>query len=314
MSEAATEIAAYGLNPDAYIIVATVSFVLVTIAVTLRVYVRTIITNSFGLDDWFLLAAWILFVADVYTAIKSGVIVKKYGVMADLLEMTAHDFASMLIYLVDQALLKVSMALFFLRIPQKRWQVVVIHISMTIYVIYTVAFFFVVLFECGSPTGFNFVYGTCFSWKIMGPLNYVAAILNAIIDWIFIITPLFVVWQTMMSRRSRIQVCLVIAFGAFGSVVSVVRIPLIKDLRIIHSLTYFGQIVPITLLSLSETGVGLIAISLAVLRPLIKRHKMMTGVGTDESAHRQISMQNDIHVKSLQLSGHAVHVTSDQIV
>ncbi|GAM90010.1 hypothetical protein ANO11243_080500 [Dothideomycetidae sp. 11243] len=180
----------------------------------------------------------------------------------------------MLIYLVNQILLKISMALFFLRIPQQVWQVWIIRISMTIYATFSVAFFFVVLFECGSPTGFNFVYGVCFHWNIMGPLNYIAAVLNAVIDWIFVLTPILVVSQTMMDRRAKFQVCCVILLGVFGSVVSVARIPLIRDLRIIPSLAYFGQIVPITLLSFVETSVGLIAISLAALRPLVKKvHK-----------------------------------------
>ncbi|KAF2156493.1 hypothetical protein K461DRAFT_265871 [Myriangium duriaei CBS 260.36] len=315
MSEADKEIAAYGLKPDAYLAESIVSLFLVTIAVSLRIYVRTIVTKSFGLDDWFLLAAWVLFVADAYTAIKVAVIVKKYGVVAHLLEMTAHDFASMLLYLVNQALLKVSMALFFLRIPQRKWQIWVIRISMAVYCTYSFAFFFVVLFECGSPTGFNFIYGTCFAWNIMGPLNYIAAVLNAIVDWVFIITPLFVVWHTMMSRRSRIQICLLIAFGAMGSIVSIARIPLIKDLRIFHSLKYFGKIVPISLLSLVETGVGLIAISLAALRPLMKRRKKTPYNTNEEESHlRRRSDAHEFGSKSFEMSSHVVHITAERTV
>lgn len=217
-------------------------------------------------------------------------VVKEHGLVKPLLEVAAYDFASMLIYLANQIVLKFSMALFFLRIPQRPWQLWSIKISVVVYAIYSFAFFFVVLFECGSPRGFNFVYGHCFHWNIMGPMNYIAASLNAIVDWVFVLTPLVVVSQTMMDRKHKIQVCLLILLGAFGSVISVARIPLISELRIIPSLTYFGRIVPIVALSVSssslpfaqsfsltcdpkavETSVGLICISLAALRPLVQK-------------------------------------------
>lgn len=64
------------------------------------------------------------------------------------------------------------------------------------------------------------------------------------------------------------SVCLIIALGAIGSVISVVRIPYANGVKLSHSLHFFGGITHIALLSITETGIGIIAISLAALRPL----------------------------------------------
>lgn len=58
-SEAAQEVAAIGLRPDAFIALPIVLLILAGIAVSLRVYVRAFMTKSFGLDDWLLLFAFV---------------------------------------------------------------------------------------------------------------------------------------------------------------------------------------------------------------------------------------------------------------
>lgn len=309
--EVASEIKAFGLKPELYIILPLVILFLVTIAISLRFYTRAIVSRSVGADDWVLLVAYIVFIVDIATVVQGGVLVRRNGIIHDLLRVSAFDFASMLIYLVDQILLKISIALFFLRIPQRPWQMCITYTSMGLYTTYSVSFFFVVLFECGSPTGFNFVFGKCFGWNIMGPLNYIEAALNAVVDWVLVATPILVVSRTMMERRAKIQVCFLIVLGILGSLVSVARIPLIADLRIYHSLTYFGKIVPITLLSAVETGVGLIAISLAALRPLLQRHKTTTMGSSDALTPRsRRNNSRDIDMWNLVTKTQDVHVTS----
>lgn len=79
----------------------------------------------------------------------------------------------MLIYLVDQIALKVSMAVFFLRIVQQKWQKLIIYVSMGIYASYSIAFVFVALFQCGVPKVVNFISGeNCMPWdSVIGPMN-----------------------------------------------------------------------------------------------------------------------------------------------
>jgi len=200
----------------------------------------------------------------------------------------------MLIYLVDQIALKFSMAVFFLRIVQSKWQRIIIYVSMGIYATYSFAFIAVATFQCGVPKVVNFITGeNCMPWDtVTGPMNCkstcrmmtpavelilpfpytdVAGVFNAVIDWIFIITPIIVVSKTMMTTRAKVSVCSIILLGALGSVASIARIPLLKDIKTTPSLSYFKNLIPIALVSITESGIGIMAISLAAIRPLLSQ-------------------------------------------
>lgn len=77
------------------------------------------------------------------------------------------------------------MALFFIRIVREPWQRIVIYASMSIYVTEALVFFFVCMFQCGAPTAVNFIEQKhTLSWSsIIGPLTYIVASFNAVIDW-----------------------------------------------------------------------------------------------------------------------------------
>ncbi|KAF2148600.1 hypothetical protein K461DRAFT_298000 [Myriangium duriaei CBS 260.36] len=317
MSQAAEEIAKYGLKPDAYMGLTSFAIILVAVILSLRIYVRTVIIKSFGLDDWLLLLSFCIFVADAAVIFRSGLITKRHGITAVLLEVSALDIASMLLYIMNQVFLKLSIALFFLRIPQRRWQIWTIRVSVTIFTIYSTGFFFLALFKCGSPDKFNFIYGHCLSWDILGWVIYTSAILNAIVDWILITTPILVIWGSMMSRQSKVQVCAILMLGIAGSLLSVARIPFIKHLRIIHSPEYFGQLVPITMLSGAETAVGIGAISLAALRPLLKRWQAFRSCEDEESLSKHNSLGNAVpleRTESTEMYGHVIQLPADHVV
>lgn len=60
------------------------------------------------------------------------------------------------------------------------------YIATSIYTIFAVGFAFVGIFQCGNPANFiiTWVGDGCMSDDILQPLNYLAAGLNAMIDWI----------------------------------------------------------------------------------------------------------------------------------
>lgn len=103
----------------------------------------------------------------------------------------------------------------------------------------------------------------------MSPLNYVHASLNAISDWTFALVPILYIRRTSMPRQAKISVCLILAFGALGSVASVVRIAYIGDLGAATNDFYY-KAVGIAMASTIEMGLGIVAGSLATLRPLLR--------------------------------------------
>lgn len=223
---------------------------------------------------------------------------------------TQLTLAGISVYLIGQAVLKLSFATFFLRFTQQRLQRWIIIITVSIYVVYNIMFMFVVLFYCGNPTPWTFITHThCVSWDhVVSPLNYIASILNAVTDWVFVGVTVLFITQTLTKYDERASVGAILCLGALGSVISVVRIPFIHELR--PTLGYFSKIAKIEMISLSETCIGIIAISVATLRPLVRLCMEKIG-NSDASQHSTRTRQPSLG--ELQPSGsprHSVEMAS----
>jgi len=178
-----------------------------------------------------------------------------------------------LLYILTHLFLKASLALFVMRIIFSPWQVWVVRISLGIYLAVGVAFFFLGLFICGAPNVSNLITGhQCLSWSnSWGPMTYLFATLNALMDWTLTITPVLVVSKLHIPPREKVLACLLILFGMLGSIVSVVRIPYVAGLRPASGYKFFTNFIPICICSVVESGIGLIALALAACRPLWKQ-------------------------------------------
>ena len=174
------------------------------------------------------------------------------------------------LYILTTVALKISLAIFFLRIVVRQWQRRVIWIVTAIYTIYATAFAFVAVFQCGIPTNFLIkeAVGICIKDDVLQPLNYIHASLNAISDWTFAFLPIFVLWNSQMPRSAKISAGLLLSLGAVGSIISLVRIAYIPGLK--TGPAFFTNAIDIGVFSLIEPAIGLNAACLATLRPLFK--------------------------------------------
>lgn len=183
--------------------------------------------------------------------------------------------SGILTYLMSQIILKLSLAAFFLRIVQTKLQRYIIIGSITVYTIYSIAFFLMAMFQYGIPTKANVFAGKNIkgiSAHVLLPMNYVQSSLNVAIDLIFTLTPMFVVSRAMLPMRTKLSVCFLIGLGALGSIASIARIPLVPDIFGSKSpRDLLANIMGIGMVSFAETALGIIAISLATVRPLFAR-------------------------------------------
>lgn len=176
--------------------------------------------------------------------------------------------------------IKWALATFFLRINKKKTHRWIIITSVSIYTLFTITYMFVGIFQCGVPKPNDFFVAVhCLGWKhVLEPLTYIAAILNAVTDWVFTGVTVSVILETQIRRTEKASVCLIIALGALGSVVSVARIPFVQDLK--PSEDFFSKSPLISMLSLAESAIGIIAISAATLRPLFRLWLEKSGIRT----------------------------------
>ena len=185
------------------------------------------------------------------------------------------ESASILTYFIGLVILKWSLALFFLRVIQKQWQQWVVLGVTGIYTLYTVAFIFVMVFACGKPTSSNPLQVSCLNvHQTLGPMNWAAGVFNVLIDWTLTLTAMTVILRVRLDKKSKASVCVLLLFGVLGSVMSIIRLPPYIRLYSAKSpIDFYTNLSKLTIYSVAEYGVGIMAISLAALRPLFVRIK-----------------------------------------
>lgn len=176
----------------------------------------------------------------------------------------------MAMYITTTVVLKLSLAIFFLRVIPHGWQRKVLYIATAIYTAYGTAFTFIIIFQCGNPHDFfiNEAQGKCIPDTILQPLYYTAGAMNALTDWIFSILPVTVLWSAAIPRSTKISAGCLLGLGSLASISSLIRLAYIPGIR--ASPTFLAHAVNIACWSIVEPGLGIVAASLATLRPLYR--------------------------------------------
>ncbi|CAD0106103.1 unnamed protein product [Aureobasidium uvarum] len=257
--------------------------VLAWIAVTLRVYVRAFLLRSFHWDDWLILLTLCVFTSCCMCLIAIENIEKSDAASTALTQGLKAQFGLidtifglimgfMSLYIVTTVILKLALAIFFLRIIPDNfsWQRKVIYISTAIYTTYGLAFTFIVIFQCGNPNNFFIQEARkqCMSDTILQPLYYAAGGMNALTDWLFSLLPVTVIWSAAIPRSTKISAGCLLGLGSLASIASLVRLAYIPGIE--ASPTFLEHAVNIASWSIVEPGLGIVAASLATLRPLFR--------------------------------------------
>lgn len=193
---------------------------------------------------------------------------------------------------------KISLAIFFLRIVDQRWQRQVIYASAFLCTIIGTTWFFLAVFQCGNPADWipNETAGKCLTFnKVLAPWNYLHGILNTITDWTFALIPILVVRKAQISSKAKASVIGILIFGVAGSITSLVRLAYIHVLGDGYQ-NFYTNSPPLAITSIIELGFGNTAASMATLRPLFTRFrdaatniistsKKTSGRGTGTATH-----------------------------
>jgi len=115
----------------------------------------------------------------------------------------------------------------------------------------------------------NALEGKCVSNSVILGVAYEQGVVTTSTDWIFATLPVTILWRAKMDRRTKSVCAFVLSLGAFGSICSIVRFKYINGLSV--SPDFFWNAANISIWSTIELGTGIVAGSLATLRPLFKR-------------------------------------------
>lgn len=247
--------------------------VLTSLFLGLRVYVRGYMTKTFGIEDWLIIPAYVLFMVLCICVIVIGQWLLSEDVMERYPRIIKLTIGNSVLFIVDQIFIKLSVAAYFYRICEG-WQRYVIVGSVTIFSLFNFAFLFVSLFQCGIPTVINLLTasttGACISWpRIVKPLLYVGVSLNAACDWVFVLACLPVLSKLRrMPTSEMLCVCFLIFLATGASVLSLVRIRYLPaggtDVLLLKHNDDFA------VLSFVEAGTAIITVCMATLHPLFQ--------------------------------------------
>jgi hypothetical protein len=129
--------------------------------------------------------------------------------------LTAESF-----YILTMLVLKISLALFFLRIMVKPWQQKVVYIAITISTIVSIGYFFFAVFQCGYTSGSAWVFfirklsNQCITPTQIIAVSYTHAGVTTFTDIVFAALPLFMLRGSKMATRERWIVSFILVLGA----------------------------------------------------------------------------------------------------
>ena len=175
------------------------------------------------------------------------------------------------VYLATIILLKISLAMFFLRFVIERWARMAIWAGTIAFSIWSFALVFYVCFYCGVPKDFLIKYaeGKCNSGHTTYILGIVWGSFNAVTDWIIALVPLYFVIRSRITTAAKITVCTIMAIAVVGSSAGIVRVIYYKDLE--GTVNYWVTSTGFQSWSVVEPGLGIFAANLATLRPLFEK-------------------------------------------
>ncbi|UQC78929.1 uncharacterized protein CLUP02_04408 [Colletotrichum lupini] len=243
-------------DQSAQIVVTASVFLLLTwVAVSLRVYCRTALVRSVGIDDKimvFLLLWWILELLNV----------------------------------VSTCLLKISVGYFLLRVALDRPHIWIIRALMVGTVVFGTTYLFMVAFQCRPvPTYWEDGPRTlekCWPSRVIYIMTIAATVINTSADFVFGALPWFIVRSMNIPVGTKIVVVCILGLAAVGSTATIVRafyIPTLLDGEdFLYGTSNFA------IWSTVEPGIGIVAASIATLRPL---YQMMLAKMGRSSVYRQ---------------------------
>ena len=174
-----------------------------------------------------------------------------------------------LYYMVSIAL-KISVALFFLKITHTRWQRWLYQGSTIFYCLFLIGVSVVVLCRCGKldPTQIVGNAHCKINWNVTFPLGVMTAMCNALCDWIFVLMPLYQLYTTpRTSIQEKFSMYVLIGLACSGSVVSIIRILHVGG---VNSGPYiFETDVTIVALTWLEPSICITTAALLRLKPLL---------------------------------------------
>lgn len=114
------------------------------------------------------------------------------------------------------ALIKLSIALFLLRIAVRKPYIWILRISMVVVFIWSVAIFFFDVFQCApveAQWDFTIADKKCLPGSSFVAAAYSISVMTIVTDWLYAILPVPMIWSVQMTVQAKATVAFVLSLG-----------------------------------------------------------------------------------------------------
>ncbi|TGO23513.1 hypothetical protein BPAE_0130g00320 [Botrytis paeoniae] len=200
--------------------VVTVGLFFSWLSVGLRCYTRTIVSRTFGSDDY-----WILLGLAGYTAVSVfAYLGVHYGIGVHAAQLTYDQLINSakyqviveIGYILCTAIIKTSVGLLLLRITSvKTFYKYLIWISLVIIWIWTIVTFVISCVQC-RPLKASWdpvTPGVCLEPRVIANFAYAISAETIFFDWLFALLPIPMLWNIKMSLRLKFSIMIILSLG-----------------------------------------------------------------------------------------------------
>ncbi|KAK7969905.1 hypothetical protein PG988_008978 [Apiospora saccharicola] len=272
----------YDVNPAGtrLFIVQVFALVLASLACCLRMYVRVFMVRKILMEDWMMLAAVLIYTPTSIIILHSialggtGLHTAQLTQQGIIVALRAWYLGEVL-YVPNATLIRMSIALFLLRIAVKSWHVWITRVNIVVILIINVGYFFIMVVQCTPPSFFwegparvPGAQGSCINKAIVPISTIVHSVLSAVSDWTLALLPIAMLWNVQINLRTKISVALLLSTGLVAGIALILRASYVKEIAI--SADFLHDTVDVAMWSVLEPALGIIAGCIATLRPLFK--------------------------------------------
>ncbi|VUC29495.1 unnamed protein product [Clonostachys rosea] len=242
------------------------------ITMGLRIWVRTSI-RSMGLDDYMMVAGLIFYTAACVSTVAGSLngVGSPPEMITDYYDKQGRMWFMFfqLFYVLSTVPIKASICIALLRITNQKVYHYIIYAVIILSTIAAVVTDIAVLAWCKPVSAtWDPSLGSCADPSLITNVSYYISATSILTDWTTAILPAVILWDVQLHTRVKVPVMILLGFGFVASTATLVRLRYLLAYNATEA--YLLNIAHIAIWSITESGLGLVAGSMATLRPLLK--------------------------------------------
>ncbi|KAI1341337.1 hypothetical protein F5Y15DRAFT_414451 [Xylariaceae sp. FL0016] len=253
--------------------------------VVLRLYTRIYIVKFVGVEDH--LYAWtgllfLLFTIFIQVSVHYGLGVSFWTLtIAESSDAIFWTYVANSFAITGNAMAKLSMGLFLLRVVQLRWHKIALWAAVVVTSATSIALT-IMLWNQTTPVKASWdPLRTPGKWNIkIQPLSVGLGVWSSICDFFFAIFPWLFIWTLRMPQRDKVMLAGGMSLGVIAGACGITRTVVLSELNVYN---YTLNFVPYFAWAGAEIAVGMVCMGIPTLRPLYLKVRGLTPTNSDQT-------------------------------